>query len=251
MQDNAMARTESNAGPRLVWSYREFVTMMEGWLRPKANTAGLRILEAGCGNQWPLQLEGVKYSLVGVDVDERALDVRRKAGRANETIQHGDLRNRALFPAASFDVIYNSFVLEHVEGAANVLENFTHWLRPGGLIILRIPDRNSVYGFLARKTPFWLHVLYKKHIEHVKNAGKPGFDPYPTVHDPVVSRRGIHQFCREHGLEIKDEAASANYLPQHSVLKPLMRAVVRTISALSLGKLDWRYNNLTYVIEKP
>lgn len=235
---------------RLLRSYREGVELMEGWIARKGRERTLRILEAGCGNRWPLNLDGIEYRLIGVDTDTRALEIRRAAARPGDEMRYGDLRERNLFAAGSFDAIYNSFVLEHVDGAEGVLENFVYWLAPGGLLILRIPDRDSVFGFLARTTPFWFHVLYKKYVQGMRNAGKPGFDPYPTFHDLVVSRRGIHEFCRAHGLTIRDEAGYANYLPRRRFLELPARVLVRTVALLSFGRLDWRYNNLTFVIEK-
>lgn len=235
---------------RLLSSYHEGVQLMEGWINRKGRERALRILEAGCGNRWPLNLDGLDYQLVGVDTDERALEIRRAAARPGDEMHFGDLRERKLFGAGRFDAIYNSFVLEHVDGAEGVLENFLYWLAPGGLLILRIPDRDSVFGFLARTTPFWFHVLYKKHVQGMKNAGKPGFDPYPTFHDRVVSRRGIHDFCRMHGMAIREEAGYANYLPRRRLFQWPARVLVRGVSLLSLGRLDWRYNNLTFVIEK-
>jgi hypothetical protein len=65
-----------------------------------------------------------------------------------------------------------------------------------------------------------------------------------------VSRQGIHAFCRARGLVIRDEAGYTDYLPRGRIFGPLARGLVRTISALSLGRLDGRYNNLTLVIEK-
>jgi SAM-dependent methyltransferase len=135
---------------KLVRTFRENIELMEGWLKRKGRGHALRILEAGCGNHWPLDLGGVEYALVGVDVDARALEIRKRSARPGDEIRYGDLRNRDLFGAAHFDAIYNSFVLEHVDGAERVLENFAHWLAPGGLLILRIPDRDSVFGFVAR-----------------------------------------------------------------------------------------------------
>jgi SAM-dependent methyltransferase len=235
---------------KLVRTFPENIELMEGWLKRKGRGRALRILEAGCGNHWPLNLDGIQYALVGVDVDARALEIRKASARPGDEIRYGDLRNRELFGAAQFDAIYNSFVLEHVAGAEHVLENFAYWLAPGGLLILRIPDRDSVFGFVARTTPFWCHVFYKKYAKGNRNAGKPGFDPYPTVYDRIVSRQGIHDFCRARGLVIRDEAGYADYLPRGRIFGPLSRVLVRTISVLSLGRLDGRYNNLTLVIEK-
>lgn len=254
-----MTMTATRSGPdeapplpplRLLGSYHEGVQLMEGWIKRKGRERPLRILEAGCGNKWPLNLDGIDYQLIGVDTDRRALEIRRAAARGGDEMRYGDLRERELFAVGHFDAIYNSFVLEHVDGAADVLENFMHWLAPGGLLILRIPDRDSVFGFLARSTPFWFHVLYKKYVQGMKNAGKPGFDPYPTFHDRVVSRRGIHEFCRTHGVAIRDEAGYANYLPRRRLFVLPAHVLVRAVSLLSFGRLDWRYNNLTFIIEK-
>src|SRR5690606_33965359 len=131
------------------------------------------ILEAGCGNSWQLKLPGVKYVLTGVDLNEDALRIRKCERKDLDGVIHGDLRTVAL-DADQYDVIYNSFVLEHVQQAEHVLSNFCRWLKPGGILILRIPDPKSVYGFLSRLTPFWFHVFYKRFIAGIKTAGKPG-----------------------------------------------------------------------------
>jgi SAM-dependent methyltransferase len=227
------------------------IEIIEQWIRRKTNAhRPLRILEAGCGNRWALKLEGVPYTFTGVDVDERALEIRKASLREGDRVLYGDLRDKNLFDAGQFDVINNSFVLEHVDGAEQVLDNFRHWLAPGGLLVLKIPDRNSVYGFVTRRTPLWVHVLYKKYVCGMKNAGKPGFDPYPTFYDRVVSREGIHAYCRANGCKIRAEAGYANYLPRKPIVHALASAVVNVVGTLSFGKLDRRYNNLLFIIEK-
>ncbi|MGH9955766.1 MAG: methyltransferase domain-containing protein, partial [Pyrinomonadaceae bacterium] len=75
-------------------------------------------------------------------------------------------------------VIYNSFVLEHIEDASQVLQNSTRWLKPGGIVVLKIPDPDSVCGFITRVTPHWFHVFYYRYLLGARNAGKPGYAPY-------------------------------------------------------------------------
>lgn len=236
---------------RLIYNREEALELMERRLKQAGRAAPLRILEAGCGTTWPLRLDGVEYTLSGVDVDRNALEVRQRTARPTDRLLYGDLRAREQFAAEQFDVIYNSFVLEHVDGAERVLDNFLYWLAPGGTLILRIPDRDSVYGFVTRCTPFWFHVLYKKYVRKVHNAGKPGYDPFPVFYDDVVSRRGIHRYCAERGCKVHDEAGSASYLPRRGLEALVSWTFVRLVSLLSLNKLSWRYNNLTFVIEKP
>lgn len=149
-----------------------------------------------------------------------------------------------------YDVIYNSFVLEHIDEVERVLNNFWRWLRPGGILILRIPNRDSVYGFLTSMTPFWVHIFYKKYIRKNPNAGNPGYGPFLTFHDKVVSRNGIHKFCKKHGLIIKAEYGSNYYINRHGIFSFPIRLLIRLIYLISLGKLAFDHNALTYVIEK-
>ena len=235
---------------KLIYKYEDTLALMEGRLKQVGKTAPLRILEAGCGTTWPLRMGDLQYTLTGVDVDRDALAVRQRIARPTDRLLYGDLRSRELFAAEQFDVIYNSFVLEHVDGAERVLDNFLYWLAPGGTLILRIPDGDSVYGFVTRMTPFWFHVLYKRYVRKMPNAGKPGYDPFPVFYDDVVTRRGIHRYCAERGCKVHDEAGSASYLPKHGVQALVSWTFVRVVSLLSLNKLSWRYNNLTFVIEK-
>lgn len=209
----------------------------------------LEILEAGCGRNWPLKLDGIKYKLTGVDIDDKALESRvNNVKDLDETIV-ADLRHLDL-GSRKFDVIYNSFVLEHVENAGLVLENLNHWLKPGGLLILKIPDRDTVFGFLTKITPFWFHVAYYKYILGRKNAGKPGFGPYPTYYDPVVSRNGIRDFCKSHGIAITEEYGLGTYRVEKGMRSQMVRFVAVIVSALSMGRLPWKHNNLTYVLKK-
>jgi SAM-dependent methyltransferase len=235
---------------KLVYKYEQLLELMERRLKLVGNGVPLRILEAGCGTQWPLRLEGVEYQLTGIDVDRNALAVRERTARPTDRLLCGDLRSRELFPAEQFDAVFNSFVLEHVDGAERVLDNFIYWLKPGGTLILRIPDGDSVYGFVTRMTPFWFHVFYKKYVQKVHNAGKPGYDPFPVFYDEVVSRRGIHRYCAERGCKVHEEAGSGSYLPRRGLMARLQWTFVWLVSLLSLNKLSWRYNNLTFVIEK-
>ncbi len=212
----------------------------------------LEILEAGCGRRWPIDLQGVEFSLVGIDIDQDALDIRTRTSGDLSLAILSDLR-AAEFEERSFDVIYSAFVLEHIRGAEQVLDNFVRWLKPGGCIILKIPNRDSVKGFVTRLTPFWFHIFYTKHIRGIRKAGKPGFGPYPTAFDEIVSRDGIHHFYRDRGLEMMGEyyySGIRDDTPKTLALR-LEMAVVSLIERLSGGRLSAQYVDLTYILRKP
>ncbi|GAF75411.1 unnamed protein product, partial [marine sediment metagenome] len=114
----------------------------------------------------------------------------------------------------------------------------------------RIPDPQSVYGFLSKMTPFWFHVFYKRYIAGVKTAGKPGYDPFPTIYDAIVCRDGIHRWCAARGMTIREEIGWNYAVGKPGLMSALIHGAIKAMSAVSLGRLAADHVNLTYVIEK-
>jgi SAM-dependent methyltransferase len=213
-------------------------------LRRLAQTRGrLAILEAGCGRRWPYRLDEASYVLTGVDVSADALRIRQQEKGDLHHALVGDLRTIGFAPR-SFDVIYSSFVLEHVVGAARVLDNFARWLKPGGLMVVKVPDRDSVYGLVTRLTPFWVHVLYKRHLCGRPNAGNPGFGPFPTVHERIIARGAFRDFARRHDLRLLEEYG-------FGTLPGVQQIFTQTCAALSLGRFAGDHYNLCYIVQAP
>jgi SAM-dependent methyltransferase len=209
----------------------------------------LRILEAGCGREWYFNLNGISYEVTGVDLDARAMQYRKETGNLQHAIV-GDLRTVA-FPQASFDVIYCSFVLEHIQGAQKVLDNFVHWLAPDGLIIIRVPEVASVKSFLAKHLPRPCAILYYRSVWGIRKAGKPGFPPYPVFYDSVISAPDFHDYCRTRGLLITDELGVGSYASLgRGPFRYLLWATARLISLLTREKIHDRYVDRTFVLRK-
>jgi SAM-dependent methyltransferase len=209
----------------------------------------LEILEAGCVRRWQLNLNGVEYVLTGVDLDAAALKMRKDDIGDLDIAVEGDLRSVQL-PEHHYDVIYSSYVLEHIKGAEQVLNNLSRWVKPGGIIVIRIPDPHSVHGFITRMTPHWFHVLYYRIFLGFRNAGKPGYEPYPVHYDPVVSRRGIWDFCKKNDFTVLAEYGDGYMRPGKGVFRLLIHSVKVVGSILSFGALSSRYSNLLYIVQK-
>lgn len=210
----------------------------------------LRVVEAGCGRRWRLDVAPYPLHLTGIDLDAEAVELRRsQQGDLDEWLV-GDLRTVDLPPERA-DAVYCSYVLEHVRGAADVLDRFVTWVRPGGLLLLRIPDRDSVYGWATRHTPHRTHVAFRRHVIGMPGAGAPGHGPYPTVYDPVVSRRGLRSWAESRGVTVLAEHGSSVYLQRAGRFGPVLHLGVRAISAASLGRLAADHNNLLYVLRTP
>jgi len=209
----------------------------------------VQILEAGCGRKWDLQNLDFKFELTGVDQDAEALRLRRSVSKdLNHSLQ-GDLRDVA-FDDAQFDVIYCSYVLEHIERAEQVLDSFRAWLRPGGVIVLRIPDGSCAYGSITRMTPHWFHVLYYRWILGQTTAGKPGYPPYRTVFDDVVCADGILKYAdRCHLMPIVTARTMVEVKRGWRGL--LVKLALRLVNFLTLGHRPDEHCTLTFVLQAP
>jgi SAM-dependent methyltransferase len=236
---------------RILPKYSDELNVLAGYLRTEAaEQPVLRVLEAGCGREWHLQTDDLALEISGIDLDSHALEFRRNVRKDLDHAIVGDLRTVEL-PKAQFDVVYSSFVLEHVEGAERALDNVVAALKPGGLLIVRVPDLDGVQTFAARRLPHWCAVLYYRYVWKIKNAGKPGFAPYPTHYDQVISASGFHDYCKRAGLRIIDQIGVGSYAARGSgVLSRFVPLVARTISIASLGKAHDRYVDLTFVARK-
>jgi SAM-dependent methyltransferase len=225
--------------------------MLSEAIRATARDGTVRLLEAGCGQRWDIAVPGVTLKITGVDLDADAMQLRlEREGDLEEWIV-GDLRTVSL-PPGQFDIVYCSYLLEHVAGAEQVLDRLIAALRPGGRLLVRVPDGDSVYGWAAKHAPFRLQVAYKRWIEGNPDAGKPGHAPYPVVYDPVVSLDGLRRYAQARGLRVVAEAGSNTYVTH--VFKraaPIAQAALNSVAAVSRGRLTATHNNLAVVLEVP
>jgi SAM-dependent methyltransferase len=233
----------------LTKNYEQEVKIIEEYIKGiYVHEELLQILEAGCGQSWTPCLDDIKYVLTGVDLDRAALDIRINVINDLHEVVEGDLTT-VILPDHKYDVIYNSYVLEHINGAEQVLKNFVRWIKPGGLIIILIPDPDSVAGFITRVTPHWFHVFYYRLLGS-KTAGKPGFPPYPVHFDSVVSRKGIRDFCSGNNLVILAEYGDGYIRPGNGIIKYCIHLFKLLVGVISLGKFSSNHTNLLYILKQ-
>lgn len=238
----------SSSSPSLLSAHeqesRVLIEHLGDWCVRRGNS--IRVLEAGCGREWSLAGLPCSCHLTGLDLDPAALRIRLEVAKDLDVAIQGDLRNAEL-PSHGFDLIYCAYVLEHIEGTQTVLRNFLEWVRPGGAIVIKIPDGNSAYGLLTRMTPHWFHVLYYRWILGNKSAGKPGYPPYPTVFEDVVSYGGMLRFAEQAGLSIGG-AWATRVETGPGVRGWLIRTVLAVVDSLSGGRFPSNHNTLTFLM---
>ncbi len=210
----------------------------------------IKILDAGCGIGWVIRLGSIPSQIIGIDYDKKILEMRQTSKGDLAMAIVGDLRTIS-FKREEFDCIYCFDVLEHISGAKEVIDSCFEWLKPQGLLVLVFPDRETVFGFLTRITPFWFHVAFYKYIKGSQNAGKPGFGPCPTYYDKIVSQRGINEYCYSHNHKVLLEYGVCQKLFKSEFLDLLLRRVAaKLLYFLSIGRLSDSHNGLVYVIQK-
>src|SRR5690606_20613553 len=115
----------------------------------------IHILEAGCGWGTGLDLGDHEHHLTGVDMESPELRA-YTCERPDLDVWHlGDLRTVPLPPRA-FDIVHASYLIERVPHAELVLDRFVASLKPGGLLLVHMRDRNTASGFLDRALPRWM-----------------------------------------------------------------------------------------------
>ncbi|HEY9855758.1 MAG TPA: class I SAM-dependent methyltransferase [Stenomitos sp.] len=112
-----------------------------------ANTRGT-VLEIGCApGKWlaffakelGLTPSGIEYSSVGIEVTKQNL---RLQGIAFESFWQGDFFD---LPPQPFDVVSSFGFIEHFSDPLAVVERHVAWVKPGGLLVLGVPNFRGIY----------------------------------------------------------------------------------------------------------
>jgi SAM-dependent methyltransferase len=156
----------------------------------------------------------------------------------------GDLRAAAL-PPRSFDIVQCVRLLDRINHAELVLDRLVAALKPGGLLLLQISDRDCAAGFLDRVLP----TLSRRLLWSKRHPGEPG--PYPAVYEPLTSVRGIQDYARLRGLVIAERRPQGGPPSGHSDPPRWYLAVQGLVTRLSRGRLTSAHEEMLYVMRKP
>ncbi len=108
-----------------------------------------RVLEVGCGAAIDLHLvaEGTGCDACGVDISREALDIAKDLERyfsGKVDLRVGDARALE-FADGTFDVVFSQGLIEHFERPVDILREQVRVLKPGGILIVNVPQRYTVY----------------------------------------------------------------------------------------------------------
>ncbi len=205
----------------------------------------LDILIAGCGRDGALDVGRFEPRICGVDEDLPPLRAHAVDRKDLDEVHLGDLRQVPIRPR-TFDVVYVSFLLERIRSAEVVLDRLVAALRPGGLLLLKMRDRRSAYGFCDRAVPGWLRRVLWRRLSPDGSVG-----PLPAVYEPLASREGMRAFCLTRGLMIAEDYSAMSGPARQGPYGDLVAAVCRGVAVLSRGRLDETEDEITMVIRRP
>tara|TARA_Y100000588_G_C14032282_1_gene829186 strand:- start:111 stop:938 length:828 start_codon:yes stop_codon:yes gene_type:complete len=152
-----------------------------GW--PPDSLTGSRMLDVGCGDGTFIQeANEVGWDAIGLETSSVAVANAKKLGIQ---VVQGELTDDC-FESQSFDVIRIWSVLEHVRDPIATLNKAHNLLRPGGWLVVQVPNaKSTIAKLLGERWSGWdvpVHLTHfnKKSLELA--ATSTGFD-MATVHN--------------------------------------------------------------------
>jgi SAM-dependent methyltransferase len=173
------------------WSFSDLQRFLDAELEGRP----VQLLEAGCGSASNLRF-GDNVRVVGIDISEKQLE---RNTMLDEKIP-GDIQYYEFRPE-SFDVIICWDVLEHLPHPRLALRQFARAIKPGGIVILKLPNVLSIKGLVTKFFPHWLHVLAYRYFYGDKNAGKEDTAPFKTYLRFAISAPAIKKSCAQADLQ--------------------------------------------------
>lgn len=119
------------------------------------------LLDLGCGDGMFLyELQRLGWTVAGMEMDERAVEAARRFGIE---VRQGTT-DAIPFPPESFSVVRMWHVLEHVRDPRTAVRNARRILRPGGELIIGVPNVACLYRWCFG--PRWSGWDLPRHLSH-------------------------------------------------------------------------------------
>jgi SAM-dependent methyltransferase len=194
---------------------------------------GAEVLEAGCG-RW-------KHFAYPDDMVIHGLDISEEQLRLNDFAHEKYLGDVQTFDLdRQFDVVVSVFVLEHVDDPEAALRNMLRWTRPGGLLVIAVPNALSLKGLVTRFTPFWFHHAFYRYVYRRPYA------IFPTTMKWCIAPRALGRFFAGHEVVLEEYFTEQLSQPFHTLYAGLIGA----LRMLSLGRWRPERSNYRLVVRK-
>lgn len=124
--------------------------------------SGSRMLDVGCGRGYLLTIMLERgWEAYGIEITERAAEQARHVLRL--PVHVGSIED-CPFPDASFNAVVFWHVLEHIADPVAALRKAHALLKPGGLLLVAVPNYSSLQARLTGR--HWFHLDIPRHYHH-------------------------------------------------------------------------------------
>jgi SAM-dependent methyltransferase len=178
------------------------------------------LLEFGCGSGYFLE-QAARYfeRSVGVDFNEKAVNECQRRNLDARVIEIAELEDQ------SYDVVATFQVLEHVPNPGETLRQLVRLLRPGGQLIVAVPNEDSLLGDLDSNylnlPPHHASCWTKATFDHVAKMLSLDLEYYwQEPLDTNLYLAAVHERMDRH-------------LPAPNIVMRLINSVVRRIGVAS------------------
>jgi len=167
-----------------------------------------RILDVGCGPGKVMRvLRDRGWDVYGVDFS--ALAIEHARARLGLNVTCGDLL-QAHYKEAFFDVVMFNHSLEHLHNPLETLRETCRILKPGGLLLVTLPNARSFEAWLFGR--WWVHWDVPRHLYHFT----------PETLSRLIEKAGFRVTKIRGGVGTSFFLGSVDYLWKH-VLKTGLR----------------------------
>lgn len=119
-----------------------------------------KVLDVGCGAGIPVARHlAATFSLTGIDIAANMIALAEKNVPTAKFVIADAME--AEFPACSFDAIVSFYAIFHIprQEHLNLFRRFAHWLRPGGLLLFTVAEKDDGPGYteddFLGETMYW------------------------------------------------------------------------------------------------
>jgi 2-polyprenyl-3-methyl-5-hydroxy-6-metoxy-1,4-benzoquinol methylase len=144
---------------------------------------GATLLDVGAGRgRFVAAAANAGYRASGIEPSDRGAGAARALGA---DVNQAGIEDAVMLPG-SLDAVTLWHVLEHVDDPAAALRRIASWLRPGGTLLVGVPNLASVQARIGGER--WYHLDVPRHRTHFTPGGlatllnAAGFDVAATQH---------------------------------------------------------------------
>lgn len=147
-----------------------------------------RMLEIGCASGSFLhRMAGKGWHVAGIEFSEHAATAARSLGYP----VHAGGFESAPPPDEPYDLVVGWMVLEHLHDPIAALERLRQWVRPGGWLIVSVPDTSAIEFKIFKETWYGLHL--PNHLYHfsrgtiIKVLAKSGWEAKKVMGQRIIT----------------------------------------------------------------